>query len=274
MTENIIINDQVVFEPEANRLFLLAHPETLISLPESAGRCLSVLIKHHGDIVTMTQFHEEVWSRNNIIVSGQSVYQNISLIRKALTEVGEKKNIIETRTRRGWLIPADISLECQANEDDNIIPENDEGDIGHEHIIHDSHSGNKYADLKRRKIKAATMSGGLLLLTIAMLVFLYNNIAPSSPVISFKGYRVLGEINGCHIYRNQTSAGDTIYMDLIRKNNLTCGRQAWWYITNYPPSKKFSVVTCLRPLHKNNPGAAYCTSHYFFGLKDYSHDKA
>ncbi|NIF47394.1 hypothetical protein F3J28_06395 [Enterobacter sp. Ap-1006] len=113
MSEVILVNHQVKFDPGNHTLSSLSAPKNFVTLPASTARCLHLLLSQHGQVITIKQFHTLVWGKNKTIVSNNTIYQNISIIRKALTCVGGDKNIIETLTRRGWCVPetVDISIE-------------------------------------------------------------------------------------------------------------------------------------------------------------------
>ncbi|MGG7970000.1 winged helix-turn-helix domain-containing protein [Klebsiella aerogenes] len=110
MSEKILINDQVWFEPEGHVLRSVNDPEQSILLPVPAARCLMVLLSEHGEIITIRQLHERVWNENKAVVSDNTIYQNISVLRKSLVDVEVEQQIIETLTRRGWCIPESVSV--------------------------------------------------------------------------------------------------------------------------------------------------------------------
>lgn len=116
MSEVILVNRQVKFEPGRNALESMTLPEQKITLPSSSSRCLKVLLSLRGEVVTIKQFHKLVWEKNKAVVSDNTVYQNISIIRKALTAVGADKNIIETHTRRGWCIPESVHVSIEVKQ--------------------------------------------------------------------------------------------------------------------------------------------------------------
>ncbi len=113
MSEVILVNHQVKFDPNNHTLSSLSAPKKIVTLPASTARCLHILLSQHGQVITIKQFHTLVWGKNKAIVSNNTIYQNISIIRKALIRVGGDKNIIETLTRRGWCVPetVDVSIE-------------------------------------------------------------------------------------------------------------------------------------------------------------------
>ncbi|SQC93836.1 Uncharacterised protein [Cedecea neteri] len=60
MSEVILVNHQVKFEPNRNTLSSMSLPERKITLPSSSSRCLKVLLSKQGDVVTIKQFHKLV----------------------------------------------------------------------------------------------------------------------------------------------------------------------------------------------------------------------
>ncbi|ATF92584.1 hypothetical protein CO704_11035 [Cedecea neteri] len=131
MSEVILVNHQVKFEPNRNTLSSMSLPERKITLPSSSSRCLKVLLSKQGDVVTIKQFHKLVWEKNKTIVSDNTIYQNISIIRKALTAVGADKNIVETHTRRGWCVPESVHVSIEIKQGglaqiNDVVEENSE----------------------------------------------------------------------------------------------------------------------------------------------------
>ncbi|WP_336981142.1 MULTISPECIES: winged helix-turn-helix domain-containing protein [unclassified Cedecea] len=115
MSEVILVNHQVKFDPGNHTLSSLSAPKKFVTLPASTARCLHLLLSQHGQVITIKQLHTLVWGKNKTIVSNNTIYQNISIIRKALIGVGGDKNIIETLTRRGWCVPETVDVSIAKN---------------------------------------------------------------------------------------------------------------------------------------------------------------
>ncbi|NAW59148.1 MULTISPECIES: winged helix-turn-helix domain-containing protein [unclassified Vibrio] len=273
VTKNIIINGQVVFDPKANRLFSVAVPEAHITLPKPASRCLLILINHHGNVVTMAQFHEQAWNQNNVIVSDQSIYQNISLLRKALTKVGGSKNIIETQTRRGWVISNEILIteeKYNVNSEGNKnkeVGDNKEEDLSTDLPISKEPPSHYIPHHQKKRFIAYIVT----LLFSVSVVFLSYALWTSYPVVhtwSLRTYQKLTNVSECQVFRNPSNIKDSAYIEFIQRNAIECNNYSWWYITNSIPTGYFSLISCKEPLLKKNSESPDCISYSFLGLKD------
>ncbi|HDH0696919.1 TPA: winged helix-turn-helix domain-containing protein [Klebsiella aerogenes] len=264
MSEKILINDQVWFEPEGHVLRSVNDPEQSILLPVPAARCLMVLLSEHGEIITIRQLHERVWNENKAVVSDNTIYQNISVLRKSLVDAGVEQQIIETLTRRGWCIPESVSV---SHINDTAMKEESDPVA----IIPVPETPETLAVITMpeiKKIKLSVILSGLLLF-VSVFAFIYSIWAQHTeiPTRSFAGYTKLGELGTCHIYRNASNIPDVLYHDILSRNQLSCRELPWWYITIYTKTGSSSVISCRNSLAKENHEPPECTSLYFRGIK-------
>ncbi|UJL39955.1 winged helix-turn-helix domain-containing protein [Salmonella enterica subsp. enterica serovar Kentucky] len=99
-----IINDNIEFNPEMNRPASLSRPDLNIILTTPASRCLRLLLKTPLRRLT-TNILSKVWEEDGMVVSANTLYQNISIIRRGLRTVGENEDtLIITVPRRGFQI--------------------------------------------------------------------------------------------------------------------------------------------------------------------------
>jgi eukaryotic-like serine/threonine-protein kinase len=73
------------------------------------GRCVQVLlllVKHAGDIVSIRQIEDEVWG--NGLVTQNSIHRAIAQLRRALGDDRKAPSFIETATRRGYRLIAQV----------------------------------------------------------------------------------------------------------------------------------------------------------------------
>lgn len=106
-----IINDNIEFNPEMNRLASLSRPDLNIILTTPASRCLRLLLENAPSVVSQQTFFQKVWEEDGMVVSANTLYQNISIIRRGLRTVGENEDtLIITVPRRGFQIEPGVSL--------------------------------------------------------------------------------------------------------------------------------------------------------------------
>lgn len=101
MHNHYIINGVVEFHPATSTLRDLNDPDHVVVLNSPAGRCLLLLIERTGTIVTQHEFLDIVWARRGMLVSSNTFYQNISILRKGLKKIGLPDDPVVTIPRIG-----------------------------------------------------------------------------------------------------------------------------------------------------------------------------
>ena len=101
MHKHYIINGLVEFHPAASTLRDLNNPDRVVVLNSPAGRCLLLLIERVGSVVTQQECMAIVWQRRGMLVSPNTYYQNISILRKGLKKAGFETDPIVTIPRIG-----------------------------------------------------------------------------------------------------------------------------------------------------------------------------
>lgn len=105
-----IINGEVIFSVNANELRpLVGHGET-VSLNAPTARCLQLLLESQGEIVSREEFLDTVWKTRGVVVSQNTFYQNISLLRRSLAKAGLSRNIISTVRQQGFVLVSDLYI--------------------------------------------------------------------------------------------------------------------------------------------------------------------
>lgn len=116
-----IINNEIIFDANSCRVKGLDDPNEIIILNAPTARCLQLLIDKRGEVVSRECFLEQVWQVRGIVVSQNTFYQNISLLRKSLKKAGLTEDIIVTVRRKGFMLATDTRI--QPIEDENSILE-------------------------------------------------------------------------------------------------------------------------------------------------------
>lgn len=84
-----IINDNIEFWPEHKKLISVHDAELNAILTSPASRCLSLLLEAFPDVVAQQDFFSRVWEEEGMRVPVNTLYQNISIIRRGFRTVGE-----------------------------------------------------------------------------------------------------------------------------------------------------------------------------------------
>ncbi|HCZ9098945.1 winged helix-turn-helix domain-containing protein [Klebsiella michiganensis] len=125
MKEKYLINESVYFYPAKQLLAPVSGEEESVSLNVPASRCLKLLLEKKGEIVTRYDFSQEVWESRGQYTSTNTLYQNISLIRKALRAVGISQDVIHTIPREGFSFLGTAILIQEENDvtDNQLVSE-------------------------------------------------------------------------------------------------------------------------------------------------------
>lgn len=100
----IIINNSIEFMPDDNRLVSCAIPGVQYKLTTPASHCLRILTERTMNVIPHDTFYDEVWGTLRMAVPPNTLYQNISIIRRGLKTVGGigSEGIVVTHPRRGF----------------------------------------------------------------------------------------------------------------------------------------------------------------------------
>ncbi|KFC09476.1 putative sensory transducer [Trabulsiella guamensis ATCC 49490] len=102
-----VINDCIDFRAGQNQL-VLKSSGVAAKLTYPAAKCLEIILDQQGKIVSHAELYQKVWEERGANTSPNTLYQNISLIRRALKEmVPDGDKLINTIPRRGFRIHVD-----------------------------------------------------------------------------------------------------------------------------------------------------------------------
>ncbi|MFW0765591.1 winged helix-turn-helix domain-containing protein [Trabulsiella odontotermitis] len=102
-----VINNCIDFRAGQNQL-VLKGSGVATKLTYPAARCLELMLEQHGKIVTHAELYQKVWEERGANTTPNTLYQNISLIRRALKEmIPDGDKLINTIPRRGFRIHFD-----------------------------------------------------------------------------------------------------------------------------------------------------------------------
>lgn len=113
-----IINDEVIFNVNMNELQPLSDNGEGVSLNSPTARCLQLLLESNGKIISREEFLDTVWKTRGVVVSQNTFYQNISLLRKSLLKAGLSQDIIVTVRQRGFVLADGSHISSCIRKDD------------------------------------------------------------------------------------------------------------------------------------------------------------
>ncbi len=110
-----IINNIAIFYPAERSISSLLN-ENRIKLNAPTSQLLEVFIRKAGVIIAQEELYFVAWGDNGFKVTPNTLYQNISLLRKALQDSGIKGENLTTVRGQGFLFNVSSILEQEVTE--------------------------------------------------------------------------------------------------------------------------------------------------------------
>ncbi|WP_281084270.1 winged helix-turn-helix domain-containing protein [Klebsiella quasivariicola] len=105
-----MINQEIIFNASMNELRPLSGDGECVSLNAPTARCLLLLLQNSGKVISRDEFLAAVWENRGVVVSQNTFYQNISLLRKSLLKAGLSEDIIITVRQKGFSVAPDTLI--------------------------------------------------------------------------------------------------------------------------------------------------------------------
>lgn len=300
MHNHYIINGVVEFHPATSTLRDLNDPDHVVVLNSPAGRCLLLLIERTGTIVTQHEFLDIVWAKRGMLVSSNTFYQNISILRKGLKKIGLPDDPVVTIPRIGLTLASGTHIKKLTTEQlVEVSHENahfiDEQSLNQElrilqqlEGVHEEEvpvSGERaetpaqvspekpsepppvpVAEAKpaRRCSRRQWMTGGAsALIAVVMLGAATLVLRSNDDGRFFSRYHFLKTTQGCHIFLSDGIISPEARANAIERSKQIpdgCKSYPWVYVTHLPLLPRTSVIRCDKPMTEPNT----CISDYFF----------
>jgi len=108
-----IINNRVIYDKKRASLSDVNNEYGEVILTTPANNCLHIILGNGKNITPQKKLFEEVWEQHGIPVNVNTLYQNISIIRRAFRQLGIEDEIIVTIPRRGMALAENVIVnEC------------------------------------------------------------------------------------------------------------------------------------------------------------------
>lgn len=115
MEHYYLIDGRLCFYPVTNVLKPLDDSIAEVVLSKPASRCFLLLIERQGEVVSHDDFINEVWGKKGIVVTRNTYYQSISILRKRLKALGFDDDVIVTLPRKGLMLSEEVAVIKQNN---------------------------------------------------------------------------------------------------------------------------------------------------------------
>lgn len=261
MPNRYILDDLIEFNPDKYQLVSRHSSNLAVTLNVPASRCLQLLLERRYELVPQNDFYPYVWGDEGASVPVSTLYQNISLLRKALktfSEDGDK--IIQTVPKKGFLLAKDVNVQEIALTDDVDDVEPVLSEIPHSTAQQTSTIAKKNA-FKNQFILRCFFLVSVLTLSIAagLQLFLWGLPTALSDIYAQKM-----NISGCSVYTNYKFSATELSKQIIN-NNIDCKQTPYVYL--YTASLQFnihsSLLLCKHPLESDLPFD--CTTYNLLG---------
>lgn len=282
-----IINEYIEFRPVLKKLSSLKNPEVSVILTTPASRCLLLLLEASPDIVLQQDFFKKVWEEEGMLVPANTLYQNISIVRRGLRAVGDTdQKLIATIPRKGFqiddgvrilkqediIVKADNTIELPAidvpssDEPEKIAVSEDE-DASPEPVL--TPTSQPLPGEDENRIKNLLLP--LLLILISFITgfivtsfIWYRHVEPAF----FNTYTLIETDNGCHLYTindiHDNNNPYSKYKSLILDTGLSCKSYPWVYFPLSVTSPTLTALACKNKYTtESSPG---CISLHITGI--------
>lgn len=266
MHKHYIINNIIEFHPAASTLRDLRNPDRVVVLNSPAGRCLLLLIERAGSIVTQQEFLDIVWKSRGMLVSSNTYYQNISILRKGLKKIGFDDDPIVTIPRIGLTLASDTQITIKETYPPPPPPEVAEMRADEAQAMNSSFPVTERIAEPAPETRAFLphlrwLVGAVLILLILVAVGIaaYGNLRENRFV---DDYRFNVKVGACHVYlaKNIQKQDERMKaLDYMEGFKEECIHYPWVYISWYASLPRASVIRCDRPMNEPNR----CISDYF-----------
>lgn len=117
MKMKYLINNEIHFDSEEKTLKLATDDHRLIELKAGAmANLFEVLIEHNGQTITKEELYKLVWEDHGYKASASNLNKTISLLRKAIRDIGYDAELIATYPRQGLCFSAEVKKQSLSPE--------------------------------------------------------------------------------------------------------------------------------------------------------------
>lgn len=259
MKGNFIIDDKVMFIPDENKLSPLGArgPEVILNVPVS--RFLFLLLKKDGSIALQDEILQEVWEKQGQQVTLNTLYQNVSLLRKALKKAGVINSSVRTHPKVGFsfrgkiqLIEVDSVSSPEMNQP--VIPS-----IGSEVPFVDLAAPKAEKLLQETKPETTTDKPngypvGRLKNIIFLALFLVTVVIAAIIITMYRSsndnfsasHEVVARINQCSLFvdKGNRKSDLTHIIKYLKDKGVTCSQKEFLYLTSNMQQDALLLFTC------------------------------
>ncbi|GLR07690.1 hypothetical protein COO59_09745 [Mixta theicola] len=243
-----LIYKSIYFYPKEHRLVCHSQGKEDTTLTQPAAKCLELLVKTDG-LVSQNNLYDYAWGENSHSVTPNTLYQNISLIRRALKNImpGADRWII-TVPRKGFRFDHSISTRLLAAEETlPVTAEDTLPAVAPAQLLNPER-------IARAKPLRSFISVSLVVLFFS-LTFFINPVSAEFKKLT-GSYDKIAEDGTCqlYVYRNDQPLKEQINSRVNKYVN--CDTHPHIYISYDKFIKNISLFSCQDPLTENSTSCA------------------
>lgn len=225
-------------------------------LTTPACRCLTLMLEASPGVVTQQALFKHVWENEGMHVPANTLYQNISIIRRGLRHVGEtSETLIATVPRKGFQIAQNISVKRKAIDTNTtaissiVQPEQPQNassvqnEMAYPEEIHDMPQEGK----PRVRLLTLIVMLCAFLIGLSTVQWIWQH---STTERFFTNYTLLEQVNGCNFNIRYDGLAD---MNLYQKfksqilaSGIDCKKYPWLYFPVLSSAPALAVLVCQK----------------------------
>ncbi|QPF30601.1 winged helix-turn-helix domain-containing protein (plasmid) [Klebsiella sp. BDA134-6] len=245
LQEIYIIKDSIIFWPDRQLLCNVIDESNSVQLTGSASRCLELLLSKN-ELITQKELYEYAWKDSGITPTPNTLYQSISVLRRAFRELDESdEKFILTETRKGFRFNPLINVISQSRKKTDIVQFN-----SGKSVIHESRSLTNHALNFSRKSRIIAYSLLTILVTATIIYIKPFSFQKEDKLKILSSYKNKENINSCIFF-----LPDNIQKNIVDKIDimqLNCKKRPLNYVTAYSYSSSISIISCNKEI-KSRP---------------------
>lgn len=258
MQRKFILNDRILFIPAENKLCSLGVRGPEVTLNGPVCRFLVLLLENCDQVVHQEVILREVWGKNGQFVTQNTLYQNVSLLRKGLKKAGLITATIKTHPKVGFSFRGFVQIidevengeitESVKGESPSVVSV-DVADKLPAALSTDLDSESLPSSLSMKKHKFYNQIhifylGVILLSTISMLTFFSIENMKNNKFNA--DHDIIAQVNHCPLYvdRGNRKVDFSRIIGYLIEQGVTCGDGQFTYLTKSIYRDDLLLFTC------------------------------
>lgn len=249
MSLQYLVNGKIVFEPQSYRLWAVESPEATTTLFVPASECFALLLENSGEVLSQQTLFQQVWEKNGLYASSNTLYQNIAVLRKSLKATGLEEEVIKTIPRQGFSFIGKVQIQPDTNAPDE----------------NSSHAINTTSDIpvpvqsiaSRHLRLNALLPWGLIAGALVVFVWLFITSGSNIKAMTHQ-YDYQGIVEGCQLYSGWQGkeVSQTHFRQILSAAKIQCHRGDYAYLTFSSQASFTSLVKCTLPVENTSAECA------------------